>query len=352
MRAPVLHGTRSMSYDEVAHPDDPGPGEALLEVGLCGICGSDLHLYDSEMAAASAGIVMGHEFGASVVAVGRDVEGWEAGDRVVATMPEPCMNCTFCRRGQTDLCYQHYRIDMERAGVERKGSLGGGGYGPFIKTPAARLLRLPDTLDDRAAACVEPAAVGFHAVRNANMKFGDKVAILGAGPIGLFTLQCALAAGATRAIVVEPVAGRAKVATTLGAHAVIDPKSAPDTAAAVSEALGGAPDVVFDAAGVPATLQQSVDFVRPGGHVMMVGVAFNNAPIRPSSWVTKRVSLKAVFAYSRADYKATIDLMSQGRIRTQEVVTSVVPASETVAAFERLLKPNAEIKVLVDPRRA
>ena len=352
MRAPVLHGKRLMSYDEVPEPGDPGLGEVLLSVGLCGICGSDLHLFDSDMAdlqAAGGGIVLGHEFGATVLATGKGVEGWEAGDRVVATMPEPCMNCTFCRRGQTDLCYQHHRIDMERAGIQRTGSLGGGGYGPMIKTLATRLLRIPDVLDDRQAACVEPAAVGFHAVRNAGMRFGDRVAVLGAGPIGLFTLQCALAAGAARVVVVEPVAARASVATRLGASAIIDPRSGGDTPAAVAAALGGAPDVVFDAAGVPATLQAAVDIVKPNGQVMMVGVAFNNAPIRPSSWVTKRVSLRAAFAYSRADYRATIELMSQGRIRVEELVSSVVPASRTHEVFERLLGPNSEIKVLIDP---
>jgi (R,R)-butanediol dehydrogenase/meso-butanediol dehydrogenase/diacetyl reductase len=346
MRAPVLRGRGSIRYEEVDEPE-PGPGEVLLSVGLCGICGSDLHLYDSDMA--PDGIVMGHEFGATVLATGAGVEGWEAGDRVVATMPEPCMNGTFCRRGEHDLCYQHFRIEMERAGVQRTTTLGSGGYGPLMKTTAPRLLRVPDGLNDRQAACVEPAAVGFHAVRNAGMKFGDRVAVLGAGPIGLFTLQCALAAGASRAVTVELVPARARVARGLGADAIIDPRSVPDSAAAIAEALGGPPDVVFDAAGVPATLQAAVDTVKPGGQVMMVGVAFNNAPIKPSTWVTRRVTVRASFAYSRADYRSTIDLLVQGRIKVDPLITSVVPASETQAAFERLLHPNTEIKVLVDP---
>ncbi|MFN0148904.1 MAG: zinc-binding dehydrogenase [Dehalococcoidia bacterium] len=347
MRAPVLHGRRSISFDEVPEPE-PGPGEVLLSVGLCGICGSDLHLYDSPDA--PDGIVLGHEFGATVVATGPGVEGWEAGDRVVTTMPEPCLNCTFCRKGEFDLCYQHFRVDMERAGIQRDNrSLGAGGYGPLLKTAAPRLLRLPDALDDRKAACVEPAAVGFHAVRQSGMRFGDKVAILGAGPIGLFTLQCALAAGASRCVTVELAPGRAKVAKQLGAEAIIDPRAAGDVAAAIADALGGPPDVVFDAAGVPATLQGAIDAVKPGGQVMMVGVSFENAPIRPSSWVTKRVTLRAAFAYSRSDYRATIDLLAQGRIDVEPMVSSVVPASETAAAFERLLTPNSEIKVLVDP---
>jgi (R,R)-butanediol dehydrogenase / meso-butanediol dehydrogenase / diacetyl reductase len=267
-------------------------------------------------------------------------------------MPEPCMNCWFCRHGEPDMCYQHRRIEMQRSGQAQAGaSLGSGGYGPFARTMATRLLRIPDELDDRQAACVEPAAVGYHAVRKSGMSLGDRVAILGAGPIGLFTLQCAREAGASRIVVVEPAAHRASAAKALGATTVINPREIEAVPAAIAEAAGGAPDTVFDAAGVPATLQQAVDAVRIGGRVMMVGVAFDNAPIRPSSWVTKRVTVRAAFAYSRADYAATIDLLHRGRIDVEPMISSVVGASELPAVFERMLGPNTEIKVLVDPRR-
>jgi 2-desacetyl-2-hydroxyethyl bacteriochlorophyllide A dehydrogenase len=338
-----------MTYEDVTEPE-AGSGEVLLEIGLCGICGSDLHLYDSPMA--GGGIVMGHEFGATIVSTGPDVSGWEAGDRVVATMPEPCLNCWFCRHGEQDMCYQHRRIEMQRAGGAQAGaSLGSGGYGPLARTMASRLLRIPDGLDDRKAACVEPAAVGYHAVKKSGMQLGDRVAILGAGPIGLFTLQCAREAGASRIVVVEPAAHRASVAKDLGASTVINPRDTDNVATAIADAAGGAPDTVFDAAGVPATLQQAVDIVRVGGRVMMVGVAFDNAPVRPSTWVTKRVTVRAAFAYSRADYSATIDLLHRNRIDVGPMISSVVGASELPAVFERMLGPNTEIKVLVDPRR-
>jgi (R,R)-butanediol dehydrogenase/meso-butanediol dehydrogenase/diacetyl reductase len=350
MKAPVLHGRRSMAYEEVADPT-PGDNEVVVEVGLCGICGSDLHLYDSEMA--PDGIVMGHEYGGTIVALGKDVRGWEAGDRVVGAPQPPCLNCAFCRRGEFDFCYQHYRLDMQRAGTALPGgaSLGSGGYGPLTKITAPRLMRVPDDLDDRQAASIEPAAVGFHAVKHSGMRLGDRVAILGAGPIGLYTLQCAIAAGAKKVAVAEPAAGRAAIANDLGADSVLNPREVTDVAAAFAESLGGQPDVVFDAAGVPATLQQAVDVVRPGGSVMMVGVSFEPAPVRPATWVTKRVTVRAAFAYSRADYEDTIALMQRGTLRVEPVITTVVPVSEADVAFERLLTPAAEVKVLVDPRR-
>jgi (R,R)-butanediol dehydrogenase/meso-butanediol dehydrogenase/diacetyl reductase len=339
-----------MTYEEVPDPT-PADNEVVVEVGLCGICGSDLHLYDSEMA--PDGIVMGHEYGGTIVALGKDVTGWEAGDRVVGAPQPPCLNCAFCRRGEFEFCYQHYRLDMQRAGTTMAAgaSLGSGGYGPLTKITAPRLMRVPEELDDRQAASIEPMAVGFHAVKHSGLRLGDRVAIVGAGPIGLYTLQSALAAGAKRIVVAEPAAGRARIAKELGADSVLDPREAPELAAAVAESLEGPPDVVFDAAGVPATLQQAVDVVRPGGSVMMVGVSFEPAPVRPSSWVTKRVSVRAAFAYSRADYEDTIALMQRGTLRVEPVISSVVPGSEAHLAFERLLTPGAEVKVLVDPRR-
>jgi (R,R)-butanediol dehydrogenase/meso-butanediol dehydrogenase/diacetyl reductase len=152
-------------------------------------------------------------------------------------------------------------------------------------------------------------------------------------------------------VVVEPAKHRADVAASLGADTIIDPRSVDAITEAVSDAAGGPPDTVFDAAGVPATLQQAVEIVRPGGRVMMVGVSFENAPIKPSTWVTRRVTVRATFAYSRADYVSTIDLLGRKRIDVSRMVSSVVGASELPEMFDRMLKPNSEIKVLVDPRR-
>ena len=140
MKAPVLHGRRSMSFEEVPDPT-AGDGEVIVEVGLCGICGSDLHLYDS--ATAPDGIVLGHEFGGAIVSVGQKVTGWEAGDRVVGAPMPPCRNCPFCIRGEFDMCYQHYRLDRVRQGeLAGGGGLGAGGYGRFATIAAGRLMRV------------------------------------------------------------------------------------------------------------------------------------------------------------------------------------------------------------------
>ena len=352
MDAPVLHGTRKMTYEEFAAPS-PGPGEVVVDVGLCGICGSDLHLYDNPEA--PDGIVLGHEFGGTIAAIGEGVDGWSLGERVVGALMEPCLNCWFCRGGEPYLCMHHYRIELALAGEERgMSALGAMGYAPQAIIQAPRLMRVPDALDDRQAASVEPAAVGYHAVRYSGLSVGDRVAVIGAGPIGLFTTQAARVAGAANVVALELSDMRSKAARELGADTVLDPRDFDDSEAvqtAINDALGGPPDTVFDAAGVPSTLQQAVDLVKVDGHVMMVGVSFEPAPIQPSTWVTKRVAVRAAFAYNREDYRQTIDLLERGTIQVEPLISSVVPGSETPEAFERLLGPNDDIKVLVDPRR-
>lgn len=146
-------------------------------------------------------------------------------------------------------------------------------------------------------------------------------------------------------------AGPGRTGESLGADVVFNPREAADLAGAFASHLGGPPEVAFDAAGVPATLQQAVDVVKPGGSVMMVGVSFDAAPVRPSVWVTKRVTVRAAFAYSRADYETTIAMLERGSLKAGPVITSIVPGADTPAAFDRLLSPNSEVKVLVDPRR-
>ncbi|MCZ6544850.1 MAG: zinc-binding dehydrogenase [Chloroflexi bacterium] len=352
MDAPVLHGSRQMSYEEFPAPS-AGPDEVIVEVGLCGICGSDLEVYAH--AEAPDGIVLGHEFSGTIVELGKGVEGWSLGERVVSAPADPCLNCWFCVRGETHLCMHHYRIERELAG-EAQGMemLGAMGYAPLARMRAPQLIRVPDALDDRTAASVEPAAVGYHAVRNSGMRMGDRVAVIGAGPIGLFVLQAARLGGAARIVALEPSAARRTLAGELGADVVLDPSELGEIEAigeAVSDALGGPPDTVFDAAGVPATLQQAVELVKVEGHVMMVGVAMEAAPIQPSSWVMKRVRVRGAFAYTREDYRQTIDLLQRGLIETEAMISSVVPGSETPETFELLLGPHDEVKVLVDPQR-
>lgn len=193
------------------------PGTALVEIDLCGICGSDVHAFQSG-GPYNPG-VCGHEWTGVVSAVAGDVTGIDEGDRVVAGASPPCGHCGSCLRGDPQRCSTALRGLMGTDGR----SPHAGGFAPTQAVDARRLLRVPSSLSVEQAAMTEPTMVATHAVRRSRINLGDVVAVIGAGPIGLLTLQCARAAGAGRLFVVEPDPVRADLAKALGAEAVFAP---------------------------------------------------------------------------------------------------------------------------------
>ena len=348
MYAPRVHGVRDMRYEEVPEPQ-VGPGEILLKVNLCGICGSDVHLYDA--GATLDGQVMGHEFVGTIEELGPGVANWSVGERVMEAMSDPCGGCDFCSAGQPDLCFHHYIMESEGgADVHGRGRVVVGGYGPYLTMEANRLMRVPDEFSDEAAANVEAAAVGFHAVSRSGIRLGDSVVIFGAGPIGLYLLQSARAAGAGRVYMVEPVASRAAVARQLGADQVLDPRASEDVVAELIDLTDGGPDLVMEGAGVPMTLQQALDVARPEGRVSLVGVSLRSSPLNPAVIVEKELRVRSSLALIRQDVPRTIELFRSGAMNVEPMITGTIPPWEVGDAMERLLHPNDEIKVLVNPQ--
>jgi (R,R)-butanediol dehydrogenase/meso-butanediol dehydrogenase/diacetyl reductase len=349
MRAPVLHGTRSISYDELPDPE-AGPGEVVLRIDLCGICGSDLHQYASPQA--PDGIVMGHEFTGSIAQLGQGVTEWNHGDRVIEGMVEACGSCAFCARGESHFCYQHFLVAAARGEeTHGRGRVVAGGFAPYVVIEADRLVRVPDSLDAQQAASVEVAAVALHAVRRSGLRAGDVVIVFGAGPIGLATIQCLRLAGAQRILVVEPNAARAAAALDFGGDETIDPRETEDVVEALQRRTGGGADAVFDTAGVPVTVQQALETARPGGAVTLVGIATGSVPVRPAAWLGRNLTVRGSLAFIRDDVERSLAMVESGALDLGGMVTEIVPSAETGAAFERLLAPTSEIKILVDPQR-
>jgi len=345
MKAAVIEQRGVLTIREVPDPE-PGPGDVVVRVGLCGICGSDLHEYASEFA--RPGRVMGHEFGGTIVAVGPGVEGWQVGDRVVAGWPPPCGRCYWCQNGQRELCDRTTRVTWPDAPPTPEFY---GAFAPLTRVRANRLFRVPDGMTDSEAAAVEPLAVAVHAVRASGISLGARVLILGAGPIGLLTLQVARAAGAARIAISEPAEGRRRLAERLGADAVLDPRDG-DLAARVVDAFPGGPDIVFDCAGVGGTVQQAVDLVRRGGTVLLVGVPFAPVPVRPAVWVTRAIRFKACFAYRHEEFPIAIDLIAAGKVAIAPLVTRIAPLAEIADCFRALEQPNEHVKIQIDPHAA
>ena len=197
---------------------------------------------------------------------------------------------------------------------------------------------------------LEPASIAVHALRRTPIVLGDAVLVVGAGPIGLLVLQCARAAGAGQVVVVEPSAPRARLASELGAAAVIDP-NAEDVASRLAELCGPVgPDVVFECAGIPATIDQSVTWVRRGGVVSLVGMATLPAQISPGTWLIKEVRLVASLGQLHDEFDTAMQLVADGRLQLEPPHTKTVSLSNVEEGFRDLLSGGEHVKILVDPR--
>ena len=338
MQAAIITGKEIIELLEFAEPA-PGEGEAVVRINYCGVCGTDMHNYQSGILGNPA--VCGHEWMGEVSAVGAGVTDIREGDRVIGGIAPACGDCASCRAGYASDC------------PHQLGSLMGtphGGFAPAIAADVRRLTPVPEGLDDLDAAMVEPLTVALHATRRTDIRLGDTVAVIGAGPIGLLTLQCARAAGAGRVLVVEPVPERAALAIELGADRVFNPREE-DVAGELAEATGGlGPDVVFECAGISPTIQQAVDFVRRGGAVTLVGLSNEPATINPGAWISKEVTVVASVAYSHQEFAMAADLIASGRIQVRPLHTHTAQLSDIAGAFSLLNKDRRQIKILVDPR--
>lgn len=335
MKAAVFRGIGEIEIAEVPIPR-PQEGEVLIRVGYCGICGSDLEAYHTGMY--EPGLIIGHEFAGTIAALGEGVTGWQVGERVVVNDALPCMNCRPCRDGLLDRCE-----NMTMIGVSHDG-----GMAEFVAAPALSLLHLPDGVTLRQGALAEPLAVALHGVRRSRLKAGDHVLVMGAGPIGLFTLQCALLAGARTVTVTEVNPTRAALAAHLGATAVLDP-ARDHVGLALAEVTGGyGPDVVYICTGAPAPYREAISLVRKGGQIFIIGLCLEAVETDFMSVALGELSIEGSFL-ARAEFPAALDFIAQRRVNVEALVSHEVSLEEAVSGgFARLEAPDTgAVKILV-----
>jgi (R,R)-butanediol dehydrogenase/meso-butanediol dehydrogenase/diacetyl reductase len=275
MLAAVFVGPRKpLQLQELPDPE-PGPEDVVLKIHRCGICATDLHMTEDHAFAAPPGFVLGHERGAEVVAVGREVGRLKVGDHVVPHNSRGCGHCAECLAGTPFFCA---RSEMNMAG-----------FAQYMACGEAFCAKLPASLPLGDAALVEPLAVGLHAVELSAMPVGARVAVLGAGPMGLAAVFWARRAGAGRIAAVATSRQREAIARAIGADAFLT--IGEGLAGEVGEALGGAPDLVIECAGVPGSIARAVELVKPRGTVTVVGMCtMSTAGRRRSACSRKRAS--------------------------------------------------------------
>ncbi len=337
MRAAVLGAERPrLELADIPTPA-PGPGEALLRVTGCGICGSDLHLA-SQLAA--TGTVLGHEIAGAVESVGRGVDQgrWRPGTAVVARPLAGCGRCSFCVGGRPDHCAQFQLIGLER----------NGGFAEFVTVRADELFELPASVGLDEQPLVEPLAIMRRAFRRGGVTPSDRVAVLGAGPIGLAAVAWAVSMGVEAVAVSEPSALRRDLARRLGATATFDPTEGP-VAAGVFEATGGGPTVVIECSGRPGLIEQALEMTAVDGRVVVVGICLQDDTIFPFWGISKEIDVRFSIYYGREDFTETLDALDARRLDALPMVTEIVNLEELPERFARLERDPDAGKVIVRP---
>jgi len=337
MKAAVSKGPHlGLRIDEVPDPA-PEADEVVLRVDRVGICGSDLHTAYSDSYAAAEGSILGHEFCGEVMAVGANVDWLRVGDRVAPMPFRGCGRCMYCLTGKPHHCPEG-RIDVIS------------GFAQYSRAGARECIRLQPEVSDDDGALIEPLAVGLQGVRKADLPIGARVLVTGAGPIGVLTAYWARRLGAGPIAVMARSARREPIARALGATHFIARQEVENPQEAVCDALGGAPDVVFEAVGVPGAIAEAFGFVKPLGTVISLGFCMGQDSFVPVVPLMKEVRLLFSMCYERADFQYIADLLAAGERGPRAIVTDRIGMDAMPAKFSALHAGNApDCKVLVSP---
>ena len=337
MKAAVTRGTQQIQVEDVPTPE-PGSNQVLVKIKYSAICGSDVHRFQYGMM--NSGSIMGHEYIGEVVQLGSDVTLLNEGDRVVSGGGESPEGVPARSAGD--------RYSARTMGLKAPPQ---GGFAEYIVLDEWRPLVIPKNVSDELAVLAEPASISVHAVRTSKFSIGDSVVVMGAGPIGLLTMQVLNAAGAAAVYVSEPATARADAARVLGATIVMNPTEE-DVVSKVLEISGGpGVPIAFDAAAAQPTLQQGLEMVRRGGQVLVVSMAWENVDLLTVEWIGREVEMKASYGSQPIDWRTVLNLMERGLLSEQAMVTdeSFIGFDEMQSSMERLMKPDEHVQLVLVP---
>lgn len=335
MRQVVVGSADDIRIEDVPWPATPHDGQVLVRSRLVGICGSDLHACAGHHPFIDLPYRPGHEVVGVVDTVGPGVDGFTEGDRVVLEPNVVCGMCRRCLEGRYNICRELTVIGCQTPG----------GMADAFLVAADRLHRLPDEVDDNLASLVEPLATPVHAVRRAGVGPGSRVAVLGAGPIGLLVLVAARAAGAAEIVVTDVLPGKLDRARRLGASVALD-ATAPDLLDTARASLGDGADVVFDCVANQASMAQAAELVDKGGVIVVVGVASGPTMVPLHLVQDRELSVLGSLMYVRDDMSHAIDLLASGAVDAADLVTATFPLDRAAEAFAASRDPH-QVKVLI-----
>jgi 2-desacetyl-2-hydroxyethyl bacteriochlorophyllide A dehydrogenase len=336
MLSAFITGKEAVDVREAGSPS-PGPGEVMVRVRACGICGSDLHFYHGSFPA-NPNVTPGHEFAGEIEELGEGVGGFERGQRVVVEPIRRCQDCAYCRTGRYHLCPRHVLL----------GTFAPGGLSEYVAVPAYTLYPLPENLDFELGALVEPLAVTVHGLHIVGLALGERVLVLGSGTIGLFSIMAARAAGASDVIATYRHEHQGEAARAVGASRII-----PDSEVTGLEREGI--DVVVETVGGSApTLAQALGAVRPGGRISVLGLFPGAVQIGGLALILKEVTVAGGITYCRpgeqSDFDVAMRILRSEPERARPVITHRFPLKEAGEAFATAAdKGTKSLKVQVVP---
>jgi L-iditol 2-dehydrogenase len=343
MQAAVLHGREDVRIEQVPVPR-AAAGEIIVRVGAALTCGTDLKVfrrgYHARMIVPPA--LFGHELAGTVVEVGDGVTDFNAGDRVVALNSAPCGECYFCQCDQENLC-----DDL---------LFNNGAYAEFIRIPARivakNTLHIPDHVSFEHAALAEPLACAVHGLEDSEPRAGDRIAIIGGGPLGLLMLHVAALAG-YEVIALVRHAGQAEAAKKLGAAHIVQAR---DISKAIEQTRAFTPnhrgvDIAIEATGQPEGWHEAVELVRKGGTVNFFGgpAAGTTVSLDTNKLHYNDITLRATFHHTPAICRKALDLIAGGRFQAGAFITGHAHLYELNRVFEKLMSRNGEIKTVITP---
>ena len=338
MKASRFLGNKTFAVTDLPTPH-AGPGELVLRNQVCGVCGTDVHIYHGEPGSADVNppVVLGHEYSGEVVEAGEGVTGFAVGDHVTVDPNIYCGHCAYCQNGKKQLC-----PSMEAIGVTRDG-----GFAQYSLIPASQAFKLEPTVPWEAAAMAEPLACCLHGIDLAGIQVGDKVCVVGGGAIGLLMVQLAKLSGASQIVLSEPNEKRRQVGLQLGANAALDP-TRPDSQEAFAQVLGGGANVVIECVGNVPAVKSAFQFAGKGATVLLFSVPKVDATFDLPLFdvYKKELTIKGSFVNPDTHARA-VALINSGKVDFDPIITHRFTLDQLPEAIAMQMS-DASIKVVVE----
>lgn len=344
MKALELEAYKRLVYKDIPRPE-PGPGELLVKVHACGICGSDIHGYDGSTGRRIPPVVMGHEASGVVESLGSGAKSFSKGDRVTFDSTLYCGDCFYCRKGQVNFC-ENRRV----LGVSCDEYRQNGAYAEYVVVPERVCYRIPDELSFEEAALTEPLSIAVHGVEITPLALGDDVLVVGAGMIGLLTIGVLRARGCGKIYASDIDQFKLERAKEFGADVTIDvSKEGVEEVVRAGNSYGVA--AALDCVGNTPSINSAIPAIRRGGTLTLIGNLSPKIEVPLQVLVSRQIRLQGSNA-SSGEYPACLELLRQGAINTESFITAVAPLSDAVGWFERLYAAEQGLlKVVLDPAR-